>query len=45
VTVRFLYCELQSTLAVVTVGATTAGVVIAALVGLASREKERPLHD
>jgi uncharacterized integral membrane protein len=37
VTVRFLNWELQSTLAVVTVGATTTGVMIAALVGSASR--------
>jgi uncharacterized integral membrane protein len=37
VTVRFLYWELQSTLAIVTVGATTAGVMIAALVGSAHR--------
>lgn len=37
VTVRFFSWELQSSLAVVTVAATAAGVVIAALVGLASR--------
>jgi uncharacterized integral membrane protein len=33
VTVRFLFWELQSSLAIVTLAATMAGVVIAALVG------------
>ena len=37
VTVRFLYWELQSSVAVVTLAATAAGVLIAGLVGLASR--------
>jgi uncharacterized integral membrane protein len=36
-TVRFLYWELQSSVAVVTLAATAAGVLIAGLVGLASR--------
>ena len=37
VTVRFLFWELQSSLATITIAATVAGVVIAALVGVASR--------
>ena len=37
VTVRFLYWELQSSVAVVTLAATAAGVLIAGLVGLAGR--------
>jgi len=37
VTVRFLYWEIQSSVAVVTLAATAAGVLIAGLVGLASR--------
>lgn len=37
VTARFLSWELQSSLALITVGATTAGLLIAALVGLTSR--------
>ena len=37
VTVRFLYWQLQSSVAVVTLAATAAGVLIAGLVGLASR--------
>jgi uncharacterized integral membrane protein len=37
ITVRFLYWELQSSVAVVTLAATAAGVLIAGLVGLASR--------
>jgi len=37
VTVRFLYFEVQSSLAIVTAAATAAGIVIAALVALASR--------
>lgn len=37
VTVRFLYWELQSSVAVVTLAATAAGVLIAGLVGVASR--------
>ena len=37
VTVRFLYWQLQSSVAVVTLVATAAGALIAGLVGLASR--------
>jgi uncharacterized integral membrane protein len=37
VTVRFLYWELQSSVAVVTLAATAAGVLIAGLVGWTSR--------
>jgi len=37
VTVRFLYWELQSSVAVVTLAATATGVLIAGLVGLVSR--------
>ena len=37
VTVRFLFWELQSSLATITIAATVAGVVIAALLGVASR--------
>lgn len=37
VTVRFLYWELESSVAVITLAATAAGVLIAGLVGLASR--------
>jgi uncharacterized integral membrane protein len=37
VTVRFLYWQIQSSLAVVTIAATTAGVLIAGLFGSASR--------
>ena len=37
VTVRFLYWELQSSMAVVTLAATAAGVLIAGLIGLVSR--------
>ena len=37
VTVRFLYWQLQSSVAVVTLAATGAGTLIAGLVGLASR--------
>jgi uncharacterized integral membrane protein len=37
VTVRFLYWQLQSSVAVVTLAATTAGVLIAGLLGLANR--------
>ncbi len=37
VTVRFLYWELQSSVAVVTLAATAVGVLIAGLVGVASR--------
>ena len=37
VTVRFLFWQLQSSVAVVTLAATAAGVLIAGLVGLASR--------
>jgi putative membrane protein len=37
VTVRFLFWELESSLAAVILAATAAGVIIAALVGLASR--------
>jgi uncharacterized integral membrane protein len=37
VTVRFLYWQLQSSVAVVTIAATAAGVLIAGLFGLASR--------
>ncbi|HEX7628825.1 MAG TPA: LapA family protein, partial [Candidatus Methylomirabilis sp.] len=37
VTVRFLYWQFQSSVAVVTLAATAAGVLIAGLVGLASR--------
>jgi uncharacterized integral membrane protein len=37
ITVRFLYWELQSSVAVVTLAATASGVLIAGLVGLASR--------
>ena len=37
VTVRFLYWQVQSSVAVVTLAATAAGVLIAGLVGLASR--------
>jgi uncharacterized integral membrane protein len=37
ITVRFIYWELQSSVAVVTLAATAAGVLIAGVVGLASR--------
>jgi len=37
VTVRFLYWEIQSSVAVVTLAATATGVLIAGLVGLVSR--------
>lgn len=37
ITVRFLYWELQSSVAVVTLAATGAGVLIAGLVGVVSR--------
>jgi len=37
ITVRFLYWELQSSVAVVTLAATAAGVLIAGLVGVVSR--------
>ena len=37
VTVRFLYWQLQSSVAVVTLAATAAGVLIAGLIGLVSR--------
>jgi len=37
VTVRFLYWELQSSVAVITLAATAAGVLIAGLVGAVSR--------
>jgi uncharacterized integral membrane protein len=37
VTVRFLYWELQSSVAVITLAATAAGVLIAGLVGVVSR--------
>ena len=37
VTVRFLYWELQASVAVVTLAATAAGVLIAGLIGLVSR--------
>jgi uncharacterized integral membrane protein len=37
VTVRFLYWQLQSSVAVVTLAATAAGVLIAGLVGLGNR--------
>src|SRR5512146_1200998 len=37
ITVRFLYWELQSSVAVVTLAATAAGVLIAGLVGVGSR--------
>ena len=37
VTVRFLYWELQSSVAVVTLAATVAGVLIAGLMGVVSR--------
>jgi uncharacterized integral membrane protein len=37
ITVRFIYWELQSSVAVVTLAATAAGVLIAGLVGLARR--------
>jgi uncharacterized integral membrane protein len=37
ITVRFLYWELQSSVAVVTLAATVAGVLIAGLVGVGSR--------
>ena len=37
VTVRFLYWQLESSVAVVTIAATAAGVLIAGLLGLASR--------
>jgi uncharacterized integral membrane protein len=37
ITFRFLYWEIQSSVAVVTLGATAAGVLIAGLVGLVSR--------
>jgi len=37
VTVRFLYWELQSSVAVVTLAATAAGVLIAGLIGVAGR--------
>ena len=37
VTVRFLYWQIQSSLAIVTIAATTAGVLIAGLFGSASR--------
>ena len=37
VTVRFLYWQLQSSVAVVTLAATAAGVLIAGLIGLMSR--------
>ena len=37
ITVRFIYWELQSSVAVVTLAATAAGVLIAGLVGVVSR--------
>jgi len=37
ITVRFLYWQLQSSVAVVTLAATGAGVLIAGLIGLAGR--------
>jgi uncharacterized integral membrane protein len=37
ITVRFIYWELQSSVAVVTLAATAAGVLIAGLVGVGSR--------
>jgi uncharacterized integral membrane protein len=37
VTVRFLYWELQSSVAVVTLAATVAGILIAGLIGVVSR--------
>lgn len=37
VTIRFLYWELQSSVAVVTLAATAAGVLIAGLIGFVSR--------
>ena len=37
ITVRFIYWELQSSVAVVTLAATAAGVLIAGLIGLVSR--------
>ena len=37
VTVRFLYWQVESSVAVVTIAATAAGVLIAGLVGLANR--------